>query len=155
MPELFEAADYQALIEARYARLRDTLLARWPTARAEHVGASSIAGAVSKGDLDLLLLVASDAFEPVREQLVASGYTEKADTLRTAALCMLEAPDHALQLVASGSEHERVFLLFRDRLRADPDLLAAYNDVKRQHAADSDERYRAAKAEFIERVLGS
>ena len=33
MPELFEAADYQALIEARYARLSDTLLARWPTAR--------------------------------------------------------------------------------------------------------------------------
>lgn len=154
MPTLHEAADYQARLQARFVQVRDALLARWPAARVEHIGASSIEGAVSKGDLDVLLLVSPEAFESVRGQLVAGGYCEKRDTLRTTALCMLEAPDHALQLVAAGSVHERVFLRFRDRLRADAPLVAAYNDVKRRHAADSDERYRDAKARFIQQVLG-
>lgn len=155
MPALFDAADYQPGLQARFVALRELLLARWPDARVEHIGASSLAGAVSKGDLDVLFLVAADELETIRAQLIALGYVEKLGTLRTTALCMLEAADHALQLVAAGSAHEAVFLGFRDRLRADASLVAEYNAIKRRHAADSDDDYRAAKAAFIEGLLGA
>ncbi|RVT84773.1 GrpB family protein [Inhella crocodyli] len=153
MPTLHEAADYQPLLRQKFEQVRHRLLARWPTARIEHIGASSLPGAVSKGDLDVLMLVAPKDLEAVRMVLVDDGYTEKTDTLRTSMLCMLEAHDHAVQLVAAGSRHERDFLTFRDRLRADPHRVAEYNALKRQHAGASDADYRAAKAAFIQLVL--
>lgn len=153
MPALYEAADYQPLLLQKFEQVRESLLARWPMARIEHIGASSLPGAVSKGDLDVLMLVALKDLETVRLVLVDDGYTEKTDTLRTPMLCMLEAHDHAVQLVAAGSSHEHVFLTFRDRLRGDATRVAEYNALKRQHAGASDDDYRAAKAGFIEQVL--
>lgn len=158
MPTLLDAADYQPDLARRHAAVAAQLRALWPALHIEAIGASAIPGACSKGDLDLLVLVAPEALEAARERLVAAGYREKTDTLRTAALCMLEsppgAPEHAVQLVAAGSPVERLFLGFRDRLRADPALVAAYNAVKRGAAGQGDEDYRAAKAAFIASVLG-
>ena len=86
------------------------------------------------------------------------GYVIKTDTLRTPELCMLVSPrkdmDVALQVVSEGSRFE-FFLHFRDRLRAEPRLVAQYNQLKRRFAPSGPERYRRAKDRFIQRVIGS
>lgn len=157
--ELFAAADYQPALHDRFLRLQQWLQARLPGGWSlSHVGSSAIPGAISKGDLDVCLLVPPAEHEAWVARLEALGYGVKQDTLRTPELCMLEmgagheAGEHAVQLVAQGSGFED-FLRFRDRLRADPALVQAYNQVKREAAHLDEDGYRAAKSAFIESVL--
>ena len=60
-----------------------------PNARIEHIGASSIPGAVSKGDLDIFVGVPGDEVEKAVRRLNGLGFREKTGTLRT------ESPLHA------------------------------------------------------------
>ena len=130
------------------------LPAALPLATVEHIGASSIPQAISKGDIDVLVAVAQADFAQALAALVALGYEEKNDTLRTPQLCMLVSPradiDLAIQLIERGSKFE-FFLTFRDALRADPDLVAQYNQIKR--CANNSADYRLAKSSFIDEVL--
>ncbi|MDL5030798.1 GrpB family protein [Pelomonas sp. APW6] len=157
--KILAAADYQPALLALFDRSAAALRALLPQARVEHVGASSIPGASSKGDLDIAVIVPPEAHAQAVARLGEAGFQIKTDTLRTPALCMLLAPgdwseghDLALQVIASGSAFED-FLVFRDALRADPALVAAYDEVKRRHAGAGEDAYRTAKARFIESVL--
>lgn len=156
---LLAAADYQPAVQALFERSAAALQTLLPAARVEHVGASSIPGACSKGDLDICVIVPPEMHAQVVDLLCAQGFEIKQDTLRTPALCMLLAPpdwaqgqDLALQIVAQGSPFED-FLRFRDALRREPALVAAYDAVKRAHWDQGEDAYRAAKARFIESVL--
>ena len=157
--KMIDPADYQPDLQKRFEQLRPRLLAWLGSAVSiEHIGASSIPGAVSKGDLDICVIVARGELEEVVSKLVARGYAVKQDTLRTGSLCMLESaadePEHALQIVADGSEFMD-FMRFRDQLRADPFLVAAYNEIKRAAAGLTMDEYRVRKSSFIETVLSS
>lgn len=151
---IFESADYQPALHQRYAAVRARLAVLLPSARVEHIGASSIPGAASKGDLDVFVGVAAGTHAAAVHRLVAAGWRVKADTLRTEQLCMLEQaePEVALQVVELGSRFE-FFLHFRNALRADSTLVEAYNALKRHHAGGSPEAYRAEKSAFIDTVL--
>lgn len=125
-----------------------------PTARVEHVGSSSIPGAISKGDLDILIGVDARELEASVRILFTLGFQEKQNTLRTSELCMLESTseDVAFQVVAMGSEFT-CFSDFRDRLRASPDLVIQYNELKKSCEGLSHDEYREKKSTFIEHVL--
>ena len=158
---LLPAADYQPALLALFDRSAAVLRQWLPQAGIEHIGASSIPGAWSKGDLDICLLVPAHEHAAAVQRLCAQGCQVKPDTLRTPALCMLLAPpalaegrDLALQLIARGSAFED-FLRFRDALRKDPALVAAYDAVKHRHWDEGEDAYRAAKARFIESVLAA
>ena len=154
--KLLEPAQYQTNAAAVFADVAAQVAAILPLARIEHIGASSIAGAISKGDLDICVLVPLQDHARSVTTLEAAGYVVKTDTLRTPALCMLLAPsasmDVALQVVAVGSEFE-FFLHFRDALRANPDLVAQYNQLKQRFATEGMDRYREEKSRFIAGVL--
>ena len=132
-------------------------LMQWvPGCRVEHIGASSIKGAISKADLDVALIVAEHDLANVVSTLKKNGYCEQINTLLTEQLCMLiyerTGYEHAVQVVASGSIFEG-FVRFRDLLNASPHLVAAYNQIKVAAAPLGTDAYRAAKASFIESVL--
>jgi len=154
--QLFSAEQYQPDLQQRFVTLRNSLLRLLPYARIEHVGSSAVPGAISKGDLDMAVVVPLAQHAATVQTLLAQGYAEQADTLRTEALCMLNAgaemPEHALQIVAAGSEFED-FMRFRDALLADPALVQQYNAVKQAASDLPAEAYRAAKSRFIESVL--
>jgi len=62
-----------------------------------------------------------------------------------------------LHLIPAGSRHYADELAFRDRLRADPALAAAYAALKHDLAGcfrEDREAYTDAKAEFIREALG-
>ena len=154
--KLLEPAQYQGTAAAIFAAESAQIAAILPRAHIEHIGASSIAGAISKGDLDICVLVPMQDHARSVNTLEAAGYVVKSDTLRTPALCMLQSPcttlDVALQVVATGSEFE-FFLHFRDALRANPPLVAQYNQLKQRFAASGMDRYREEKSRFIAEVL--
>jgi len=129
-----------------------------PNARIEHIGASSIPGAMSKGDLDIFVGVPGDEVEKAVRRLNGLGFREKSGTLRTESLCMLETvkygPDVAIQVVANGSRFE-MFLAFRDRLRIDSRLSQSYNELKLESIGLDEDLYRERKSAFIEKTLSS
>ena len=154
--KLLEPSEYQAAAGAVYLSVVQEIARLLPLAQLEHIGASAIPGAVSKGDLDICVLVTAQEHGRAVQVLQGAGYVAKKDTLRTPELCMLLSPrtdtDVALQVVAKGSEFE-FFLHFRDALRADPRLVKQYNQLKQRFAPFGMERYREEKSRFITNVL--
>lgn len=153
--KFYRAEQYQASCEDLFLRYEREVKNLLPNARVEHVGASSIPLAISKGDLDIFIGVESDELNAAIELLTTLGFQEKADTLRTSELCMLESTsgdDVAFQLVANGSEFE-FFLIFRDKLRAAPSLVQQYNALKMSCEGQSQDDYRRKKSDFINHVL--
>ncbi|NNN40816.1 DUF3265 domain-containing protein [Vibrio sp. 7-5(1-a)] len=154
--QFYKADEYQASCENLYRKYELQIAALLPSATIEHIGASSIPNAVSKGDLDILVGVNGNELEKAVKLLSTLGFNEKSNTLRTPELCMLEnssGEDVAFQVVANGSEFE-FFVRFRDKLRESPELVQQYNELKMSCTGWTQEEYRRKKSAFIEHVLG-
>jgi len=151
-------AELQPLVERAVAehgaRVRE--LVRW--AEVEHVGATSVPGAWTKGDVDLAVRVAEADFSAAVAAL--DGAYERAQpqnwtaTFASFAGSSIDGLPVGVQLFAAGSESEAVFLPLRDRLRSDPTLLEEYNRLKREHEGLDRETYWQAKDRFLARLLG-
>ena len=144
-----------AAFSAHSARIATAL----PAAEIEHVGATSVPGAMTKGDLDLLVRVP------------APGFAEAVDTLR--GLYAVHQPENwtptyasfadpaasdppvGVQLAVAGSTDDALFGPFRDALIADPALLAEYNTLKLGLDGADYEHYTDVKGAFVERVLAA
>lgn len=154
--KFFRSEQYQPRCLQLYKQYTLEIKRLLPDARVEHIGASSVPGALSKGDLDIFVGVDSEYLEVSVRTLQKLGFQEKRDTLRTPELCMLESQlvdDVALQVVANGSESE-CYIEFRDKLIATPRLVERYNDLKRGCEGMEHDEYRDKKAIFITQVLG-
>jgi GrpB-like predicted nucleotidyltransferase (UPF0157 family) len=144
-----------AVATASFEQERARIGRALPGAVVEHIGATAIAGAWSKGDIDLLVRVPAvrfaDAVAALRS-LYAPHQLENWSA--TFASFVLPGAAVGAQLVASGGPEDTEFLRFRERLSSEPALLAEYNDLKRSHEGGSEEEYRAAKGAFVRRVVG-
>jgi GrpB-like predicted nucleotidyltransferase (UPF0157 family) len=149
--------EYQARAIAAFEDAQLLLAAILPEARIEHVGASAVPGAYSRGDVDVCVAVARDRFLEALGVLGEAGFTIREGSPRTEQLCVLDAPQSvpalSVQVVEAGSRHES-FVRFRDLLRDDATLVARYNALRLEAAPHGAQAYRAAKASFIAGVLG-
>jgi GrpB-like predicted nucleotidyltransferase (UPF0157 family) len=151
---------YQDAATAAYEDAELLLSSILPDARIEHVGASAIAGAYSRGGVDVCVAVPRDAFDEALGVLAEAGYVfvlrSRDDALDRRAV--LAAPYSTvplkLQLIESGSCHEAL-MSFRDALRRDATLLARYNALKIEAGPQGGVAYGAAKARFIAEVAGA
>ncbi|MDR7039050.1 hydroxypyruvate isomerase/GrpB-like predicted nucleotidyltransferase (UPF0157 family) [Methylobacterium sp. BE186] len=143
-----------ALFQAVAGDLRAVLP---PGSAIEHVGATAIPLCLTKGDLDVAIRVRPEDFETCR-RILAGRFAPNAGSVATPTFrAFADAgsdPSLGLQLVVRESEFD-VFTRFRDRLRAEPGLVAAYNALKLRHAGGAMETYRAAKSAFIAEVLSA
>ncbi|MEA2271661.1 MAG: hypothetical protein QOI98_369 [Solirubrobacteraceae bacterium] len=121
-----------------------------------HIGSTAVPGLAAKPVIDLMALV-DELDEPIPRLTAVAGYQYPEDfnagLVHRRWLChpSRERRVHHLHLVDDAAELDR-HLLFRDRLRADPDLAAAYADLKRELARrfrEDREGYAEAKTEFI------
>jgi GrpB-like predicted nucleotidyltransferase (UPF0157 family) len=137
-----------------FGRRRVELEGLLPGARVEHVGSTAVPGSLTKGDLDICVIVEGEEFERASRVLAQRFEIHQPENWSTT-LASFTAPsedgiDVGVQLVPAGSPDERDFVGWRDRLRADPDLRARYDELKRRHQADGVDAYRAAKERLIE-----
>jgi GrpB-like predicted nucleotidyltransferase (UPF0157 family) len=155
--KFFKPEDYLPKVIATFQNLQEQLSRIVPNAEIEHIGASAIKGAISKGDLDLLVRVEKNDFAESLARIQTIGFKIKDGTLRTESLCMLQSItteiDAAIQLIEKGSKFE-MFILFRDRLNNDPNLVEKYNQVKIDSTGLSADEYRSRKDKFIRSVIG-
>lgn len=148
----------RAAVEAAFRQHRAAVESVVETAAVEHVGATSVPGSLTKGDLDLLVQVPASAMAEARAAL-SELYEVHQPENWSATFASFKAipegnPPVGVQLVVAGSADDRTFTAWRERLTAEPALLRAYNELKRLHADDPYEAYTAAKADFIAAALG-
>ena len=146
-------ADYDPAWPGRYARERDLVAAALGALAVgiEHIGSTSIPGLGAKRVIDVLVgLRRMQAVDESLQRLARVGY-EYVDTYDEGRRVSLAKGDarslhEHLHLVAHGSPQWEDPLLFRDFLRAHPDVAAAYGDVKRELAR----RIRAEGGDYVE-----
>ena len=129
-----------------------------------HVGSTAVPGLCAKPILDILVSIRDfDAARQLVPQLAELGYEFRPDE---------EIPDrhyfrrppggeirtHHLSLSEPESHHHRVTLAFRDALRRDPQLAAAYARLKLELAQRfpfDRPAYIEGKSQFVRDVLAS
>lgn len=120
-----------------------------------HVGATSIPGCLTKGDVDLVVRVGARDFPAARNTL-DENFDKNSGSVRDDRFASYVADEKAfplgIQLVVKGSRND-LFVAFRDRLLSDEKLRDSYNALKRRYADSGVDRYREAKADFIRNVL--
>jgi GrpB-like predicted nucleotidyltransferase (UPF0157 family) len=143
-----------------------TLREHLPSARAEHVGSTSVPGCAGKGIVDLMIAVADDQMPAVNELLDRLGFQPQPgdDPHPETRPMRVGAFVHGgetfllhIHVIPASSPEVDEMRFFRACLRADEELLHAYVARKREivasGVADSQE-YCRLKAEFIKQVLG-
>jgi GrpB-like predicted nucleotidyltransferase (UPF0157 family) len=128
-----------------------------PEAEVEHVGSTAVLGALTKGDLDLLVRVEADDFAAAVAGLLGLYAIDQPEnwTPTFASFTDPQAADPpvGVQLAVAGSADDALFGPFRDAVAGDPALLAEYNALKLENDGEDYERYTDVKAEFVKRVL--
>jgi GrpB-like predicted nucleotidyltransferase (UPF0157 family) len=138
--------------------LLDRVLRPWLEGGIHHIGSTSIPGIAAKPILDLMAGVrdfqeAREAYEP----LARHGYVHEPHRPGIAHHFAKRSPDgrttHGLHLTEPGSDLWRERLVFRDALRADPELAAAYEALKLSLVDEGADAYVQAKRPFVADIL--
>jgi GrpB-like predicted nucleotidyltransferase (UPF0157 family) len=151
------AASIEKKVLAAFSRHRDALQLLLPQAEVHHIGSTSIAGSLTKGDLDILVRVSAGEFESA-EQILSGAYARNTGSIRTDTFASFkddaEDPPLGVQLAVAGSEFDD-FLIFRDIVTSQPGLLGEYNQLKQHAEGTGEDDYRRSKDAFIERILAT
>lgn len=121
-----------------------------------HVGATSIPGSWTKGDLDVCVRVSMEQF-PAADEVLARNFARNVGSTHTSTYSSFKddgaEPQLGIQLVVAGGP-EDFFLRLRDRLRTDGALVERLNTLRLRHEGGDMASYRDEKGEFYEIVLG-
>jgi len=151
------AEEIQAAVTAALAAHSARIVAALPAVEIEHVGSTAIPGALTKGDLDLLVRVPAERFAAavatLRDLYAVHQPENWTATYASFADAESRDPPVGVQLAVAGSADDALFAPFRDALIADPVLLAQYNALKLGLDGAEYERYTEVKRTFVEGVL--
>jgi putative acetyltransferase len=155
--------DRRAVEVAR--RVAASIRSHLPGVTVEHIGSTSVPGCAGKGVVDLMLLYPEGQLAAARDVLDALGFQRQTTRdpfpedrpMRTGSVLHYDTTFllHVHVIVASSPEAGEL-RRFRDRLRADPNLVAAYVGAKKAILAsgvtDSVD-YCIHKGEFVQQAL--
>lgn len=146
------APQVAAILPRISARIAEVL----PDAEIHHVGATSIPGALTKGDLDVMVRVESGRFAFAVDRLRARFPVKQPENWDPYFASFGSDTEFALpvgvQLVVKDSEAD-FFLFIRDYLTTHAGALARYNRAKQAHADKGEKDYRSAKDRVLTSLL--
>ena len=162
--DAFRPSDARCPAVAR--RVAELVRGRLPWARVEHVGSTAVPGCPGKGVVDLMLPYAPGDLVAVRAAVEALGFRlhlgcDPFPPERPVFVGTLEHDGEPFRLhlhvVPAGDPEVAAQRRFREALRADPALVAAYAERKRAALAagvTDGTVYNRGKAAFIRSVVG-
>jgi GrpB-like predicted nucleotidyltransferase (UPF0157 family) len=154
-------AEWKELFEEEAARLRAVLGDK--VLRVEHVGSTAVEGIEAKPLIDMMAAVESlDEARDLVPVLEGTGYEHRGNGGVEGSIFLAKGPrsrrTHHLSLTETTSDHWQRSILFRDYLRAHPEVAEEYGELKwelaRKYPEDRDS-YTAGKDRFIEQVIES
>jgi ribosomal-protein-alanine N-acetyltransferase len=147
------------------ARLGNEIREVEPILRVEHVGSSAVPGCGGKGILDLLVMYPPNGLEAAKRALATLGYQHQPhrnpfpeDRPMRVGRVEYDGAEFNIHahVVAEDSVEAADLIRFRDRLRSDPALRAAYEAEKKRilvaGVLDSTD-YSEIKGAFVQREL--
>jgi GrpB-like predicted nucleotidyltransferase (UPF0157 family) len=146
------------VVERVLGRLFPLLKQLVPQAELHHIGATALSGALTKGDLDVLMHVDPPQFKAAASAL-NQHFEVKQKENWTAEFASFGDDTHyelpvGIQLMVKGSKDD--FLLFlREYFIAHPEALAEYNRIKTATCEQGAKSYWAAKNVFLTKILAS
>ena len=162
--ELFHLWDPRCPVVA--ALVAKLITHEMPDATVEHIGSTAVPGCHGKGIVDLLLRYKPGRLGAARDALDKLGFQRQRslDSFpeeRPMRVGMFAYDGESFRLhvhvLAEDAEEAATLIGFRDRLRADPDLLATYVERKRAVIADgalNNITYHQGKEALIRSALG-
>lgn len=129
-----------------------------PSGEFHHIGATAITGALTKGDVDVLLRVEAHGFASA-VSVLKQEFAVKQPTNWSASFASFGDDSGypfplGIQLVVRDAE-EDFFLYLHDYLSADPARIAEYNHIKAESAPHGQQAYWQAKHRFLSAILAA
>ena len=152
------AADLWPLVDRAFQFHSRTIRNAVPAAHVDHVGATAVPDALTKGDLDLLVRVPEDSFADVIDALGCIYHVALADNWTPEYAIFSSTGDELpvrIQLVVDGSRTASRFLRLRRLLRSRPDLVDRANTLKRRYEGGDRISYSGAQKALYDELLGS
>ena len=159
--------DYDPRAPEVARRVASLITCRLPALTVEHIGSTSVPGCAGKGVIDLMILSPTGRLEDVKRALADLGFQPQpnANPHPESRPCRVGAVQHDgstfrihVHVIPPDSPEIERQRTFRDRLRGDPGLVAAYVARKREVVAagfTDAAWYNAAKEPIIQQVLRS
>lgn len=131
---------------------KELILKISPNSTIVHIGASSIPGALTIGDLDIHIQVSKEDFSETKDQLKQYYHVNHSDKWNDE-FALFHRKDHpeipmSIVVVVKGSKFDE-HAQQTDLLRNNPDLLLQYNNLKKKFEGKSVSEYKKAKREFF------
>jgi GrpB-like predicted nucleotidyltransferase (UPF0157 family) len=153
--ELVDVTEVRAAAEAAVEAFRRDFASELGEAEVHHIGATSLPFGHTKGDVDVNVRVADREFSGL-----VAGLDERLERAQednwtpTFASFSTDAYELPLGVQVTVLRSTDDFLLaLRDRMRADPELLRRYDELKLAAAAGETGGYWKAKAAFFDSIL--
>lgn len=155
VPHDAAAGKAAAVFEVQRAELSRRLVSAGIQADIDHVGATAVPGCIGKGDLDIQITVEAGTLDAACAA-VAPGYIANPGGFGppSGRSWKLDDSDPPLgvHVVCGGSDSD-IQRRITTELRSDPQLLARYNALKREHSPNGMAAYREAKDKFFTELL--
>lgn len=142
-------------IKELFQKHKSMIESQIPSADIEHVGGTAIDGAKTKGDLDISVCVEKEDFNFAQSKLYEL-YTPKHSEIWSESFSVFSHDDLApidIILVIRKSKWD-TFVIFRDILRGNKNLLNEYNSLKDSFIGKDDFFQHEQKKKFYGKVLG-
>jgi GrpB-like predicted nucleotidyltransferase (UPF0157 family)/predicted GNAT family acetyltransferase len=150
-PQLFQQE------KARIASLMNHIL------KIEHIGSTAIPNLGGKGIIDIAIAIRKEDMESATKELQDLGYEFRPAFSTTDRFYFVtELPDpeegkrrYHVHLTYPENREWKRFIEFRDYLRAHPEAVAEYAEMKKQAAIEANQvgaHYRKAKEPFLEKI---
>jgi GrpB-like predicted nucleotidyltransferase (UPF0157 family) len=156
--QLTRSDDLAPVLRANLPKISARLSALLPNAEFRHIGATAIPGAVTKGDVDVLLRVEQVDFAASAAILRSHLLTKQPENWTEVFASFGDDSSYpfplGVQLVVKDSEGD-FFLYLHEYFTSDFEHLAEYNRIKTESAAHGSEEYWRAKDRFLSSILAS
>jgi GrpB-like predicted nucleotidyltransferase (UPF0157 family) len=143
------------VVRSAFRRHKRRLKQLLPGARIVHVGSTAVPGSLTKGDLDIQVLVHREHFRQARSVL-AEHYQRNTGSISTSTFASFEdartTPPLGIQLTVPGSRYD-IFWQITAYLAAHPEINERYNALKSRYQGRSMALYRRAKSRFLAALL--
>ncbi len=145
------AKEFEKEIEKLFFEQKRRILKLLPLAKVKHIGSTSLPNTITKGDLDILVMVRSENFKMAVRKLKRIYKTNQLNNWdENFASFKNDKLKFGLQLITPKdvigfTKHTRLF-------KRDPKLLKRYNRLKRKYEGKSMREYRRAKKQFFKKL---
>ena len=134
---------------------RRRVLRLLPYAKIKHIGSTAISGALTKGDLDIFVIVPRSRF---KGSIARLRRIYKVNQLKNWTKSFASFKDDSsfglkfgLQLVSDVKKYD--FLIHVNLFKKNPRLLRQYNELKQKYHGKRMRDYRKAKEQFLTKLV--